>query len=265
MKVIRKRYLMLFILLLPLVMPLLTGEWGLPRRVHKFDSKGPILRSDLPDFSAISDLKKKKRRFFEFVSPVIEAENARIFEKRQKLLELYDQHRQGMIFSIEEKQWLEYLKKKYRVYDDSSNPEAVWMELIKRVDVLPVELALIQAAKESGWGTSRFARMGNNIFGQWCFIEGCGIVPINREEGATHEVQKFASVNESVRSYMRNLNTHFAYEEFRELRYKQRLTGEGLKGYPLVSGLPGYSERGEAYLEEIRDMMMANMDIIGSL
>lgn len=262
-KLIRKRYLVLIILLLPLLMPLLTGEWDLPPRVHDFDKKDPVLKSDIPDFSAITDLEKKKRSFFEFIRPVIEAENARVFKEREKLLELYDRYRRDISLSIEDKRWLEGLKKRYRVDHDTDGP-AAWIELIKRVDILPVELALIQAAKESGWGTSRFARTGNNIFGQWCFKEGCGIVPVDREEGAGHEVRKFASVKDSVRSYMRNLNTHYAYEVFRELRYKQRLAGEELKGYPLISGLPGYSERGEAYLEEIRDMMTANKDIIGS-
>lgn len=264
LKVFRKRYLMLLILLLPLVMPLLTGEWNMVRKARDFDRKTPILRSALPDFSAINDLEEKKRSFFEFIRPVIEAENERVFENRKKLLELYNQHRKHMVFSIEENQWLEHIRDRYKVDDNADDPESVWTELIKRVDILPVELALIQAAKESGWGTSRFAKIGNNIFGQWCFEEGCGIVPINREEGATHEVQRFASINDSVRSYMRNLNTHYAYEEFRELRYKQRLAGKDIQGYPLISGLPGYSERGEAYLEEIRDMLLANMHIIGS-
>lgn len=255
---------MLCILFLPLAMPLLTGEFDFTGMVHFFNKKGPVLKSEVPDFSAISDMEEKKRSFFEFVRPAIETENARVMEERKRLLSLYKQYRKKIIFSMEEKAWLEKLKVKYRVNDNINDPELVWMELISRVDILPVELALTQAAKESGWGTSRFTRLANNIFGQWCFKEGCGIVPFNREEGAKHEVRKFKSVNESVRSYIHNLNTHYAYDEFRKLRFEQRRSGKKLAGYPLISGLPGYSERGEAYLEEIRDMMLANMHIIGS-
>ncbi len=254
---------MLLILLLPLAMPLLTGEFNLPNRVHH--KKGiPVWRSKVPDFSAIIDIEEKKRSFFEFLRPVIDSENTKVLVERAKLLDLYKQYREKIIFSMEEKAWFGKLKSKYRVKDNVDDPEHVWIELISRVDMLPVELALTQAAKESGWGTSRFARVANNVFGQWCFTDGCGIVPINRKEGATHEVRKFTSVNGSVRSYIHNLNTHAAYEEFRQLRFQQRRTGKKLDGYPLVSGLPRYSERGEAYLEEIRDMMLANMYIIGS-
>jgi Bax protein len=263
MKFFRRRYLILLILLLPLAMPLLTGEFNLPRRVyHKMGI--PVWKSKIPDFSAIIDIEEKKRSFFEFLRPVIDSENTRVLVERAKLLDLYKQYRGNIIFSMEEKEWFRDLKAKYRVKDNVDDPEHVWIELISRVDMLPIELALTQAAKESGWGTSRFAKMANNMFGQWCFTDGCGIVPINREEGAKHEVRKFTSVNESVRSYIHNLNTHAAYEEFRQLRFAQRRTGKKLDGYPLVSGLPRYSQRGEAYLEEIRDMMLANMYIIGS-
>ena len=259
-----KKYLMLYILFLPLLMPLLSGEFDLSSKGPHVKRGIPVWRSEIPDFSLIIDIEEKKRSFFDFLRPVIETENARVLEKREKLLNLYQQSRKKIKFSMEEKAWLEKLKDKYRVRDNVDDPEQVWIELIRRVDMLPVGLALTQAAKESGWGTSRFARMANNVFGQWCFKEGCGIVPVNREEGANHEVRKFGSVNASVRSYIHNLNTHAAYDEFRQLRFDQRRTGKKLNGYHLVSGLPRYSERGEAYLEEIRDMILANLYIIGS-
>ena len=259
-----KKYLMLYILFLPLIMLLLTGEFDLPGKVPPSKKEIPVWRSDIPDFNAISDIEERKRSFFDFVRPLIETENTRVLEKRKRLLYLYKQYREKIIFSIEEKAWMERLKAKYRVNGNLDDPELVWIELIRRVDELPVELALTQAAKESGWGTSRFARIGNNFFGQWCFKEGCGIVPVNRGEGAKHEVRQFGSVNESVQSYVHNLNTHAAYEEFRQLRFEQRRKGKKLDGYPLISGLPRYSERGEVYLEEIRDLMLANMYIMGS-
>lgn len=228
-----------------------------------------MVKSELPDFSSIADVKEKKKRFFNYIRPMVEAENERILEQRVKLLDIYDQYmyrkyRKKVFLSEEESAWLKGLKGRYRVSSKIDDPELIFMELIRRVDVLPVELALTQAAKESGWGSSRFARFGNNIFGQQCFVKGCGLVPINRNKGAIHEVRKFESISASVRSYIRNLNTNSAYEGFRQLRYDQRQAGKEPEAYPLVAGLPNYSERGEAYLEEIRAMILANMPIMGS-
>ncbi len=224
----------------------------------------PVFESELPDFNAIYDLKEKKRSFFSFLRPIIEAENERVFNKRKKLLGLYKKHIGKAVLSPEERMWLDRLQAGYRINYADDDSEFVWTELLRRIDVLPVELALTQAAKESGWGGSRFARMGNNIFGQQCFVKGCGIIPGRRDEGAIHEVKKFKSLNDSVRSYIHNLNTNIAYDGFRQLRFDQRQTGEELEAYSLISGLPSYSERGEAYLEELRAMLMANMPIMGS-
>mgnify|MGYP002064425563 CR=1 FL=1 len=95
---------------------------------------------------------------------------------------------------------------------------ALLAELRRRVDTVPIRLALAQAAKESGWGTSRFARKGNNFFGQWCYDEGCGLVPRARGEGRSHEVRAFDSPGDSVASYLRNINTHHGYRELRHAR-----------------------------------------------
>lgn len=227
------------------------------------DMQAAVLANELPDFSAIKDIKEKKKRFFSFVRPIIEAENERVLSKREKLIGLYKKHIENALFSTEEVEWLDRLHAEYRINDDD-DPEFVWTDSLRRVDALPVELAMTQAAKESGWGVSRFVRTGNNIFGQLCFVKGCGIVPVNRDEGAIHEVRKFESVRASVRSYIRNLNTNSAYEGFRQLRFDQRQAGEELEAYSLISGLPRYSVRGEAYLEEIRAMILANRHIMGS-
>jgi Bax protein len=124
--------------------------------------------------------------------------------------------------------------------------------------MIPLNLALAQAAKESGWGTSRFAREGNNLYGQRCFTKGCGIVPAGRAEGATHEVRRFDTAAASVQSYIHNLNTNNAYRRFRLMRRLQRLEGKEPDGFILAESLPRYSERRYRYLDEIREMMRVN-------
>ena len=131
-------------------------------------------------------------------------------------------------------------------------------ELLVRVDIIPVSLALAQAANESAWGTSRFAREGNNIFGQWCFDEGCGLVPGQRADDASHEVRSFSSVEASVRAYFRNLNTNPTYEYLRELRAQMRMKGKPLDSRALAQGLLRYSERGHVYISELYDIIRVN-------
>jgi Bax protein len=130
--------------------------------------------------------------------------------------------------------------------------------LLHRVDILPPSLVLAQAATESGWGTSRFAREGNNLFGQRTYRPGNGIVPANRPDGETHEVKRFGTLFESVRSYMRNLNTHLAYRELRDLRAQLRRSGRPLSGALLADGLNAYSTRSSDYITDVRAIIRAN-------
>ena len=118
--------------------------------------------------------------------------------------------------------------------------------------------ALAQAANESAWGTSRFATKGNNLFGQWCFSKGCGLVPRGRVEGASHEVAKFSSPFRSVRAYIQNLNRHPTYQELRDIRQEDRRGKDPLSGVDMAAGLLGYSERGQEYVDEIRAMIHYN-------
>ena len=121
---------------------------------------------------------------------------------------------------------------------------------------------MAQAANESAWGLSRFAQKGNNLFGQWCFKKGCGIVPGQRNAGANHEVRKFASINDSVASYMHNLNTGRAYKDLRKLRATLRSTNAAVDGHTLAKGLIKYSSRGKAYVKEIQSMIKTNMTLM---
>ena len=117
---------------------------------------------------------------------------------------------------------------------------------------------LIQAAKESGWGTSRFAVFGNNLFGQRCYSEACGIEPAGVGPNADFNIATFGSVDDAIASYVRNLNTHPQYDGFRRLRQQLRREGKELNGLVLADGLLDYSERGEAYVDEIKAMIAQN-------
>ncbi len=260
------RHLKLDILLLTIIMLLVAGcdQAGKSPVINTSKKKVIIYNSEIPNFADIKDVHKKKQSFFNFMRPIIELENASVLKNRERLLGLHDKHLEKTALSSDDLAWLDRLRKKYKVKQTSDDPDYFWDDLLRRVDIMPMELALIQAAMESGWGTSRFALAGNNIFGQWCFTRGCGIVPDGRDKDAKHEVRKFGSVKESVRSYIHNLNTNKAYNGFRELRFEQRKLDIDPSGYGLVSEMPKYSERGEEYIEEIRSMILTNMPYMGS-
>lgn len=220
----------------------------------------------LPDFSQYQQTADKKQAFFGFLAPLVAAENARIEEQRMGLQALYTKWRfKPDSLTREQRSWLAYLAKQYRVkldLDTVAGAEESFELLARRVDVVPETLVLVQAANESAWGTSRFALEALNLFGQWCFTEGCGLVPEARSEDGKHEVRKFASVNASIASYMRNLNTHPAYFELRSLRVEQRRQGRDIRALDLTAGLLSYSERGEAYVEELNSMIRVNRPLI---
>lgn len=212
----------------------------------------------LPAFHKIKHVPVKKQRFFEYLTPVIRAENARIGLQRERLLELAARWRRGEPRGLLAAAFLDVLAHEYRVDAEALSPRELIAELLERVDVIPRSLVLAQAAKESGWGSSRFARHANNLFGQWCFKPGCGIVPQERPDGMTHEVRSFESVRESVASYMRNLNTHRSYQDLRRLRARLRAADRPLSGLRLAEGLVHYSERGDDYVREVQAVIRQN-------
>ena len=152
---------------------------------------------------------------------------------------------------------LQRLAERYRV-ELSVSPTPELTELYTRAEVVPLSLALAQAAHESAWGTSRFAVEGRNYFGIWCYQPGCGITPLERTPGATHEVQRFESVTDSVRRYAHLLNTHPAYKELRLIRAAARASGRTPRGADIAIGLSSYSERGPDYVAEIRQIIRVN-------
>jgi len=218
----------------------------------------PTLHSvDLPDFAAIYDIPTKKRRFFDFIRPAIDAKNTQLAQDRASLEYWHEQVSLGIGLSDDEHLALNKFIKVYRINKESSTLHQI-NDLLVRVDIIPTSLVLVQAANESAWGTSRFARIGLNFFGIWCYRSGCGMVPSGRNTGAKHEVAAFQSVDAAVSGYFNNINKHNAYHVFRTIRAELRAQDQPLDAEILATGLLPYSERGAHYVLDITDMLRHN-------
>jgi Bax protein len=184
--------------------------------------------------------------------------NSEVILERQWLLAMADKLLARQSLSSTQLDELVKFESRYKVRDsDRSTAERIGA-LLLRVDVVPASLIVAQAAKESGWGTSRFATQGNNFFGIWCFYRGCGLTPLSRLSGRHHEVATFDNVEESVRYYVRTINSHFAYAYLRELRADGRKQQQFYMGELLANGLIRYSERGMSYVREVQSMIRNN-------
>lgn len=198
----------------------------------------------------------RKRVFVRSVTPYVVEENERIAGERRWVEGIAARLRRGEPLAAGEVARLRALETRYRVKAaPPAGPSEVVGELLKRVDVVPVSLALAQAALESAWGGSRMALEGNALFGQLVFGAGTGMVPRARPAGARHSVARFQGIRESVRAYMANLNSHRAYAGFRRLRARQREAGRGLDPWLLAHGLLHYSEGRTAYVDTVRDLL----------
>lgn len=214
----------------------------------------PDAAPSLPDFASFTDVKQKKKAFFDYFSVIIEQENTRLARQRKRIQALADKtDRDGS-----DEEWLVQLAETYQLAFEPPLTQTHISKLLQRVDMIPASLVLAQAAIESGWGTSRFAREGYNYFGLWCFSKGCGMLPAHRDSNANHEVQVFDSPADSVRNYMLNLNRHPAYRKVRQLRHAARQRNEVLSGCQLALGLDKYSSRGEHYVREVQQMIKSN-------
>lgn len=209
----------------------------------------------LPNFAKMQNVTAMKTAFYDYLQPIIAYHNLRIMSQRSQLLDVGKKIEQGDTLTARERQRIKAFAEQYNVAWDKHKLLDVYQELLLRVDIIPAPLALVQAAKESGWGRSRFAVEGNNLFGQWCYKPGCGFVPQNRHKGKKHEVARFDSVSTAVRRYIHNINTHPNYHVLRQIRSKMREKGSKIKALPLVAGLTHYSQRREAYVTEIQAMI----------
>jgi len=217
----------------------------------------PLHKVVLPDFAKIRDVKEKKRQFFNYIKPAIERENNKLLTLRKKVTTIKDLLLLEQAIEPNEDRLLKQLNRKYKIKNNYGQLSQV-DQLLARIDVVPSSLILVQAANESAWGTSRFARIGLNFFGIWCYKKGCGMVPNGRNNDATHEVQSFKSVDHAVQRYLHNINTNNAYIVFRTIRSQLREQDQPLSPEILATGLLPYSERGAEYVLEITKMIRHN-------
>jgi Bax protein len=220
-----------------------------------------VVSAELPDFSKIKNTRQKKTAFFHFLYPIVEKENKRILEQRAFVALQYQHFKLKAKLSDQTKEILSSYFIQYRCQRSNLSDSLTYKELLNHMDIIPIDLVLVQAALESSWGSSYFARAGNNIFGQWCFTPGCGLIPRSRAKGKTHEVAKFDSLSESIRSYMLFLNSHPFFNLLRVEREKARISHQEPDGYSMAKGLTAYSARGKAYVREIQAMLRSNQDL----
>ncbi len=222
----------------------------------KYDLKGirlgqevkPVYLSKLPkDLKKIKSTQKKKDTFIKIVMPLILDENSKILDDRKKLFKILGKQSN----TRGEKVWL---KRRYKDYQIEKEDIA---ELKLRMDVIPTSLAIAQAAKESGWGTSRFALEGNAMFGQWTWGKD-GIEPKDKKTNQDHKILKFPMLRSSVKAYMTNLNTHRGYKQFRDARAELRRKNKKMSGLELVNYLHNYAQTGSEYVKVLEKIIKQN-------
>ena len=208
----------------------------------------PIYLTKLPkDLKTLGDTKKKRELFIKIILPLILSENDKIIEDRKRLFKVLAKN----FNTIGERVWLKRRFKEYKIKDGDLS------KLKMRMDIIPVSVALAQAANESGWGTSRFALEGNALFGQWTWSKK-GISPKNKDPNKSHKILQFQVLKASVRAYKNNLNTHNAYKEFREVRAQLRQRNEEILGLKLTKYLKNYASIGDKYVEILEDIITRN-------
>jgi len=205
-----------------------------------------------PDLSEIQSVDRRKAMFFKSVLPLILEVNETILSERERLLSLHRLVQAGVPLTSGDRRWLDALAARWGVGDGDLET------LLLRLDIVPPSLALAQAAIESGWGTSRFAREGKSLFGQRVYRGDGGMAPRARETGEVFMVKAFGDLRDGVRAYIHNLNTHWAYREFRVERARMRARDGALDGYALAAMLTRYAERGATYIRDIRAIIRVN-------
>ena len=195
-----------------------------------------------PEFDKIEDVHEMKKTFFNYLLPEINKKNKEIQLLRKRVIEKE--------LSKEE---LIKLYKKYRINEVSKIDT-----LLEKIDIIPPSLVLSQAALESNWGRSRFAKFYHNYFGLWCFERGCGVIPKKRNKGDTHEVAKFSSPEKAIDFYYLSLNRNKSYEVLRKIRKNKRSEGQIMTGLSLSEGLDNYAEIGYEYVTRIRKIIIHN-------
>ena len=208
----------------------------------------PIYLTKLPkDLKTLGNTNQKRDLFIKILLPLILDENKKIMDDRKKLFKILAKN----FNTVGERVWLKRRFKEYKIDDQDLS------KLKMRMDIIPVSIAIAQAANESGWGTSRFALEGNALFGQWTWSKK-GISPKNKDPNKTHKILQFQILKASVRAYKNNLNTHNAYKEFREVRAQLRQEDKQIVGLDLTKYLKNYASIGEKYVRILEDIIDKN-------
>jgi len=217
-------------------------------KIRKGKKVKPFYISLLPkDISLIEDIRERKELFIKIILPLILQENEKIEEDRKKLFKVLAKKSN----TKEEKNWLKWKFKEYKIKNRDIS------ELKIRMDIVPVSLAIAQAAIESGWGTSRFALEGNALYGQWTWSDK-GLKPLDNVDG-DHKVMHFKILTASIKAYKKNLNTHSGYIEFREARANLRNRNEKVTGLKLTQYLDKYSATGMEYTKKLELTIKKNL------
>ena len=208
----------------------------------------PVALTLLPEeIKKIENSNKRKNLFIQIVLPLIIKENNFIKLDRKKLFSILNKSKN----SRSEKNWLSSKFKQYGVI----NKDVSTLKI--RMDEIPISMTIAQAAKETGWGTSRFAQEGNALFGQWTW-SGDGIKPAAADSNTTHKVMKFKVLQASVKAYQRNLNTHSSYRNFRSARAELRDDKKKLDSLILTEYLDKYAETGKEYVKILQQIIRQN-------
>ena len=217
-----------------------------------------VTHETLPDFTDHKNTKEKKAAFFGYLLPKVQAVNAEILDDRERLLKIRDQLSDSNSAGFLDDRFLKKMAREYAFKDIPEKVnQAFAIMVLKRVDVISPSLVLAQAANESGWGTSRFARKGNNLFGMHA-TDGSGMVPKRRGRGQTFTVAAYDTPQDSLDAYIHNLNTKGSYRQLRQIRATLRSRNATISGHALANGLMNYSERGSAYISELQSMIRSN-------
>jgi Bax protein len=201
-----------------------------------------------------NNFSRQQKTFIHRLLPELVAVNKSLLVQHHRLSRLYLKWKKSHFLTPKERQWLGRLNQKFRLKSLYVR-QRDWEKLLERVDIVPVSLGLAQGINESGWGRSRFAKLANNFFGRWCFKKGCGVVPKRRTPGKTHQIKYYRSMHASIVDYMKGLNTHQAYRDFRHRRFLRREKGQRLMGEDLAMALVHYSSRGKQYVKSLQHLI----------
>lgn len=202
------------------------------------------------EYYKIKDSKMKKQVFMDILYPLIDKAQQKILVERDEAIALlwYQEHFKLKSLAAH----LDAIAQKYRIKKKKD-----LQEYLRRIDIVPDTLVLAQAAAESGWGSSRFVKKANNLFGEWTWGEK-GLVPNARDKGKKHKIRIFQTLQDSIDSYMLNLNRHYAYKKFRQARYQAKLEGKEFKGKNATKHLDNYSGIGSEYHDLLQGIIKYN-------